>query len=154
MGTALMEGWVPLHSGAEVHLMHGLPDRVWMEGSMPPSGAELADEIFGVSGLHVRLGDWQTAAGELQFEAMVTVVREDLPEVLRRLAIASAEVYYDRYHKTMGPDDTDWDDEAYAQDFDMALHLCGLHWGEVDEAQLRNEYCEAMHRASDLITRH
>jgi hypothetical protein len=152
MGTLLKEGWLPLHSGAEVHLSHGIPDRAWVKGNMPPAGDGLAREILDVTGLHVRIGDWLVTDPGFQFEAPLTVLREDLPEVLRRLAMASAQTYYDRFHQPMSDEDTDWDTAAFAQDFDAALHACGLHWGEVDEDKLRSKYCDVMHETVQRLT--
>jgi ApbE superfamily uncharacterized protein (UPF0280 family) len=44
----------------------------------------------------VLIGDWLVTDPGFQFEAPLMVMREALPEVLRRLAMASAQTYYDR----------------------------------------------------------
>lgn len=152
MATLLKEGWLPLPCGAEVHLVHGVPERAWIQGSMPPGGAELSREVLQLTGLPVRAEDWQSTQHGMEFEAPLTVLREALPEVLRRLAIASAHTYYDRFHRPIGAQDTDWDAAAYAQDLDSALHFCGLHWNEVDETAFRDQYCESMHIEANRMT--
>jgi len=154
MGSAFMHGWVSLQTEGEMQLDHGVPRRVRVAGDALVDVERMADEIADVTGLHVTLERWEPgeAAGDL--EAAVHVGFDDIAEVLKRLAHASAETYYDRYHRPMDASDVDFDDEAYAQDFNVALGVCGLHWGQIDPAALRESYRLALHRAADEIARH
>ena len=154
MGSAFMHGWVSLPTTGEMHLEHGVPRVVRVAGTALVDVERMADEIADVTGLHVTVGHWEPSevAGEL--EAAVHVNFEDIAEVLQRLARASAETYYDRYHRRMDASDLDFDDEAYAQDFSVALDVCGLHWGQIDPTALRESYRLALHRAADEIARH
>lgn len=154
MGSAFMHGWIGLPTEGEMQLEHGVPRRVRVAGTALVDVERLADEIADVTGLHVTLAHWEPAdvAGEL--EAVLHVNSEDLAAVLQLLAHASAEAFYDRYHKPMDVGDVDFDDEAYAQDFNLALGVCGLHWGQIDQAALRDRYRLALHGAVDAIVRH
>ena len=147
MDKEIVHGWVTLGPDVEVFLEHGVPTRVWV--GVMPEPALLTDEIRELTGLKVVLGPWE--AGELpgELEAPLHVSPEYIGRLLEVLARASAETFYDRYHKPLDADDIDFDDEAYAQDFNSALQYCGLHWGDVDKDALAPTYLAALHRAAD-----
>ena len=154
MGRAFMHGWVALPGQAEVQLAHGVPLQVWVEDAATADTQRLADEIAAVSGLHVRLARWQAGAEHGERAAALRVDADDIAEVLMRLAHESAETFYERYRKPIDARDVDFDDEAYAHDFNAALDACGLHWGQIDPRVLRGEYRRALHLASEEIARH
>jgi len=87
-------------------------------------------------------------------EAPLRVDAAEIVEVLRRLAQTSAETFYDRYHKRIETADTDFDEEAYAHDFGMALDVCGLHWDQVAQPMLHDGYLRMLHEAADEIVAH
>lgn len=152
MGRAYMHGWIGLPTEGEIYLEHSVPRQVRMENGQMADMERLIDEIAETTGLHVTLGRWEACDefGEM-VEAEVHVDPEDIAEVLNRLAHASAETFYDRYHKTLDASDTDFDDEACAQDFNMALHICNMQWGQLDKPMVRENYLHALHRAVDEI---
>lgn len=154
MGRAFAHGWMSLPSQGELYLEHGVPRMVRVGDALPLDVERMLDEIGDLTGLHVTLGRWQAdpEAGEL--EAAVQVHPGDVTEVLMRLAQASAENYYDRYHRTMDASDLDYDEEAYAEDMNQALAVCGLRWEQLDDRGLRLAYRRALHRAVDGIARH
>ena len=149
MGRAFGNGWLSLPTQGEIYLEHGLPRQVWV-----PQGAvdvtRLTDEIAEVTGLKTQLGPWE-AGEEPGMEASLGIAAEDIDQVLRRLAHASAETFYDRYHKAIDDDDTDFDEEAYSEDLNAALALCGLGWNQIDQPELRLGYRRALHQASAEI---
>jgi hypothetical protein len=153
MATAVKYGWVALPSGAEVLLERSVPVRLWTGDRSLVDKADLLGEIAAVSGFRVRIGAWEEETEEGELEAPLTVSPSELGHVLECLATAAAAVFYDRYRKPIEAADTDWDDESYAQDFDVALRLCGIHWGQVDEGRYRDGYCTAMHLASRELAR-
>src|SRR5512135_1115177 len=116
MGNSLAHGWVDLPTQGEAYVEHGLPRRVSVSADAPVDAERLAQEIADMTGLRVTLGAFAPGEEPGQLEAGVEVSPQDLDEVLRRLAQASAEVFYDRYRKAIDAEDTDFDDEAYAQD--------------------------------------
>lgn len=151
MGRAFIHGWISLPSQGETYLEHGVPRQVRVAETVLPDVERLADEISDLTGLHVTVGHWQMDESAEEMTAKVHVDAQDAGEILSRLAQASAESFYDRYHKTIDASDTDFDDEAYAQDFNVALDVCGLHWGQLDPQVLRRTYQRALHRAVDEI---
>lgn len=154
MGRAYMHGWVSLPSQGELYLEHGVPRQVRVEDVEWVVVERVADEIADVTGLRVTLEPWRQDEDSGEMEAAVRVDARDIAVVLSRLAHESAETFYDRYRKSIDESDTDFDEEAYAQDFSLALGACGLHWGEIDHYALRDGYRHALHRASESIARH
>lgn len=121
--------WLPVGAEARVHVCHGIPDRAYAcEGGVPGID-ELSGVVERATGLHVRVGSWHDSEAGDCLEADVHVAPEDFGEVLCRLAQASGQTYWDRYHTTLGPDDTDYLEAAFAADFNQALVHCSLCWG-------------------------
>ncbi|WP_333840667.1 hypothetical protein [Pelomicrobium sp.] len=150
MDTPLTHGWVELPSGFEVELEHGIPVRVGNAGlALPPDSAALEEEIARETGLRVQIGRWEPVEGEL--EARLTVSRDDLAEVLRRLARASASVFVDRFVKAYDETDTDYGQGAFAQDFSLALGYCGLDWGSVDQEPFYRDYLETFKAETERL---
>lgn len=152
MDKEIIHGWVTLGPDVEVFLEHGVPTRIWVGGM--PEPALLMDEIRELTGLKVTLGPWEPGEDPGELEASLHVSPEYIGRLLEVLARASAETFYDRYHKAIESEDTDFDDEAYAQDFNAALEYCGLHWGDVDKDALAHSYVATLHRAAEEIARH
>lgn len=146
-----MEGWVTIPSGYDVCFERGIPVEVSDNGK-GPAAQSLADEIAALCGLRVTIGNWSRADDADEQLAPITVAREDMAEVLRRLALVSAAVFVDRYNKPIHTRDFDWDAEEYAVDFNIALKCCGLGWGDVDKEAYFHGYAEAMHEESRRLT--
>jgi hypothetical protein len=154
MGRAFIHGWLSLPSEGEIFLEHGVPRQVRIAATALIDVERLVDEIADVTGLRVTIGCWEPDESDEGVEAVVHVHAADVAEILQRLAQGSAETFYDRYHKPIEASDTDFDDEAYAQDFNVALGVCGLQWGQLDEPALRVAYQRALHQAVDEIASH
>ncbi len=154
MDAPLTHEWVDLPSGFEVELEHGIPVRVGNAGvlELPGDPAALEEEIARETGLRVKVGRWEPVEGEL--EARLTVSRDDLAEVLRRLARASASVFVDRFVKAYDETDTDYGRAAFAQDFSLALGYCGLQWSDVDQEPFYQDYLETFKAETERLARH
>ncbi|MBI2313055.1 MAG: hypothetical protein HYU77_11200 [Betaproteobacteria bacterium] len=153
MGEMLKHGWVMLADDVEVHLDHGVPTAVCVKGGGLSEAAALARQVMEFTGLKVALGPWRPGERIAEQEAAVVVAREDLAEVVRRLATASARVFVDYYHKPVDEEDPDWDPEEFAQDFGNALKYCGLKWGEVDQDAYFRIYRDVMHAETARLVR-
>lgn len=143
----LQNGWERLPSGFDVEFKHTIPVQVSDNGkglTIPES--VLVEEITALGKLHVRLGEWTSAEQADEHNARVFVSGKDFAEVLRRLALSSAALFIDRYHKPVGAGDVDWDRLEYLKDFNEALDHCGLAWGDVDKDAYFDGYVETMHR--------
>ncbi|MBL8474394.1 MAG: hypothetical protein KF778_13920 [Rhodocyclaceae bacterium] len=154
MASAFKTGWVALPTVGEVHLVNGIPDRVWVPDIRTTDDRALRSDVRDLTDLHVTLGPWRPGEGVNEREAAVHVEAEDFGEVLRHLAHASAMTFFDRYHHRIDDSATDFDDESYARDFAVALSRCGLRRNEIDQSVFREDYCMALHAAAADIDLH
>ena len=88
---------------------------------------------------------WEDADEAGEQEARLCVDALQFEQVLRRLALASAALFVDRYHTPIDQDSVDWDNAEYARDFNHAVECCCLDQGEMDRKQYFNIYVELMH---------
>lgn len=142
-----VHGWQRLPGDGDVEFRHAIPVRVSDNGLGPAlNETTLVEEIMQLGGLRVRLGEWQPGERPGEREAPLLVAGDQLAEVLRRLALSSAALFVDRYHKTVDRDDVDWDTLEYDNDFRKALAHCGMDWNDVDKEAYRDGFVEAMHQ--------
>lgn len=148
-------GWVRLANGFDVHLEHGIPDRLSDNGKPLEGGfGAVIDEIERESGLSVTVGDWVDGEEAGEREAPLQVDDAQIDEVLRRLALASAALFVDRFNKPIDALDVDWDQAEYASDFNVARHCCGLDWSDIDKDAHFAAYAETMHEETRRLTEH
>ncbi len=145
--ATLQNGWERLPSGFDVEFKHSIPIQVSDNGKgLTILESVLVEEIAALGKLHVRLGEWTPDEKTEEHKARVFISGKDFTEVLRRLALSSAALFIDRFHKPVAAGDVDWDRLEYLKDFNEALDHCGLDWGEVDKDACFGDYVETMHR--------
>ena len=139
-------GWERLPNGLDAEFRHSIPVQVSDngKGSTLP-GSVLVEEIAALCKLRVQLGEWESGERSDERVARVFVSSKDFAEVLRRLALSSAAVFIDRFHKPVDASDVDWDRLEYLKDFREALDHCGLAWGDIDKDACLDGYVDAMH---------
>ena len=139
-------GWVSLNNGFDVELQHGIPVRLSNNGlNIPSDDALLVEEVTRLSGLTVVISGWEDADEAVEQEARLCVDALQFEQVLRRLALASAALFVDRYHTPIDQDSVDWDNAEYARDFNHAVECCCLDQSEMDRKQYFSSYVELMH---------
>jgi hypothetical protein len=139
-------GWKRLPSGCDLELRHGIPVRLSSKDGAPVMpAAALCGEIAAHTGLHVSLGEWLPGEETGEAQAGIRVNGEQLAEVLNRLALSAATLFFDRYHKPVDREDVDWDTMEFANDFRRALDYCGLDWSDIDRDACVKDYLETMH---------
>jgi hypothetical protein len=147
VNVGVRNGWESLPNGFDVEFRCGIPVRVSDNGrGMTVPEDVLQEEVSALGTLHVCLGDWESGERAGEHEACLIVSGREFAEVLRRLAVSSAALFVDRYHKTVDGSDVDWDRLEYLKDFRAALEFCGLAWGDIDMNECFDDYVEAMHR--------
>ena len=147
VNVRVRNGWESLPNGFDVEFRSSIPVRISDNGrGMTVPEDVLLEEVSALGKLHVCLGAWESGERAGEHEACLTVSGQEFAEVLRRLAVASAALFVDRYHKTVDDSDVDWDRLEYLKDFRTALELCGLAWGDVDMDASFDDYAEVMHR--------
>jgi len=145
--ASVRDGWESLPNGFDVEFRHSIPVRISDNGhGMTVSEDVLLEEVNSLGKLHVCLGDWESGERAGEHEACLTVSGREFAEVLRRLAVSSAAMFVERYHKPVDTSDVDWDRLEYLKDFRTALEICGLAWGDVDMEASFDDYAQVMHR--------
>ena len=143
----ITNGWERLPSGYDVEFTDNVPVRISDNGSQSPiPGTALIEQIKALTALQVRLGEWEPGEQQNEHEARLYVSDKQFADVLQRLALSSAAVFFDRFRKAVDKDDVDWDRMEYLKDFRTALEHCGLRWGDVDQDTFLADYGETMHQ--------
>lgn len=145
-------GWISLSNGFDVELLHGIPVRLSNNGlDIPADDDQLVDEVTKLSGLTVVISGWKDADEPGEQEARLCVDALQFEEVLRKLALASAALFVDRYHTPIEQDSVDWDSAEYARDFNHAVECCCLDQGEMDRKEYFTIYVGLMHAETNRI---
>ena len=145
-------GWISLSNGFDVELLHGIPVRLSNNGlDIPADDDQLVDEVTKLSGLTVVISGWEVADEPGEQEARLCVDALQFEEVLRKLALASAALFVDRYHTPIEQDSVDWDSAEYARDFNHAVECCCLDQGEMDRKEYFSIYVGLMHAETNRI---
>jgi len=146
MNATVSHGWEHLPCGCDLELRHGIPVRLSSRDDAPDiPTATLCGEIEAHTGLRVNLAEWLPGEEAEEVQAKIRVSGEQLAEVLKRLALSAATLFYDRYRKPVDRDDVDWDTLEFANDFRRALDYCGLDWNDIDRDACKAGYLETMH---------
>ncbi len=144
--SATQNGWLDLGNGFDVMLQHGIPVRLSNNGlDVPPDDAELVATVSDITGLKVVIAGWENAKEPGEQESRLCVDPLQFEEVLRRLALASAALFVDRYHTAIEQDSVDWDNAEYTRDFNHAADYCCIDPGEIDRQDYFSGYASVMH---------
>lgn len=147
MNARISNGWHRLPSGFDVEIRHGIPVRISNNGRTGAvSDTKLCEEVRVAAGLPVMSGEWSAGERAGEREVPLYVASAAFPEVLQRLACASAAVFVDRFHKPVDAGDVDWDRMEYLKDFSAALAHCRLTAREVGQDSGFDDYVTTMHR--------
>ncbi len=151
--ATVRNGWERLPNGFDVEFRHNIPTRLSDNGKrLTIPEATLIEEITALGGLHIKLADWEPGELPNEHETRLLVSSKELKEVLRRLALSSAVLFIDRFHKPVGSNDVDWDRLEFLNDFRKALNCCGLVWGDIDMNDYLDDYVETMHRETRRLS--
>ena len=145
-------GWVTLSNGFDVELLHGIPIRLSNNGlDIPADDAKLVEEVSTLTELTVVIKGWEESEECGEQEAALCVDALQFEQVLRRLALASAALFVDRYHTTIDKESVDWDSAEYARDFNHAVDCCCLDAGDMDRKDYYAGYVSQMHEESKRL---
>ena len=145
-------GWVTLSNGFDVELLHGIPIRLSNNGlDIPADDASLVEEVSKLTELTVVIKGWEESEECGEQEAALCVDALQFEEVLRRMALASAALFVDRYHTAIEQDSVDWDSAEYARDFNHAVDCCCLDASDMDRKEYYSNYVAHMHSESKRL---
>jgi hypothetical protein len=145
-------GWLRLNSGFDLGLVHGIPV-ILSDNGLTGSGddAELDDEVSSLSGLRSTILGWHECDHNEGQETLLCIDALQFEEVLKRLAIASAALFVDRFHKTIGADAVDWDKMEYDRDFNKAIKYCCLESTDYNKVDFFSVYRDCMHHEANRL---
>lgn len=145
-------GWVRLKNGFDVELVNGIPVTLSNNGlAAPVDDAELDDEISSLSGLRTTIVGWHDCENSDEKETSLCIDAAQFEEVLRRLAIASAALFVNRFNKPVGKDAVDWDKMEYDSDFNKAIEHCNLDSTDYNKMDFFDMYRDCMHVESNRL---
>jgi hypothetical protein len=145
-------GWVRLKNGFDVELVNGIPVTLSNNGlTIAGDDAALDDEISTLSGLRTTIVGWHDCENSDEQETSLCIDAAQFEEVLQRLAIASAGLFVNRFHKPVGKDAVDWDKMEYDSDFNKAIEHCCLESTDYNKMDFFDMYRDCMHIESHRL---
>lgn len=153
---ASQDGWKRIATGLDIELKHGVPVRISNTGSSENQRLgkkSIADQVHELTGLAVSVNNWINISQDEQ-ERSICIDRNEFIEVLRRLALASAAMFVDRFHKPIDKNAVDWDVAEYAYDFNQAIEHCCISYGTLNRDYYFQYYIKTMHEESVRLIEH
>lgn len=142
------DGWHRIESGLDVELQHGIPVRISnTDTSHRLDERTVSKKVHDLTGFTVSMHDWININADEQ-EWSVCIDKKEFEEVLHRLALSSAAMFVDRFHKVIDGSTVDWDDAEYTFDFNHAVEHCCIPYGTINKNDYFSNYIQAMHEES------
>ena len=147
-------GWLRLSSGYDVELMHGIPMRVSNNGlDKPVDDAQLVEEVAELTGLTVIIDGWTASSEPGEKEAGLCIDALEFGDVLQKLALTSAALFVDHYHKPTDQDAVDWNSAEFARDFNRAAGHCCIDADEMNRQDYFDDYVSTMHAETQRLVK-
>lgn len=142
------DGWKRIESCLDVEIEHGVPVRISnTDTKRRLNERSISHKIHKLTGLKVTVDNWiNITPGEQEWS--VCVDKKEFVEVLRRLALSSAAMFVDRYHKPIDRNAVDWDRAEYSYDFNHAIEYCCIPYGTLNKDYYFDNYIKTMHEES------
>ncbi len=149
MNTCI-SGWCRTDSGLDVEFQHGVPVRISnTDTSHILDERAVSKKLHELTGFTVSIHDWKNInAGEQEWSGSVCIDKREFEEVLRRLALSSAAMFVDRFHKAIDSNAVDWDVAEYNYDFNHAVEHCCIPYGTINKSNYFSDYIKTMHEES------
>ena len=141
-------GWNRIASKLDVEVEHGVPVRISNTNkNRQLDQRSISKKIHKLTGLSVSVDEWiNITPGEQEWS--VCIDKREFVEVLRRLALASAAMFVDRFHKPIDHNAVDWDSAEYTYDFNHAVEHCCIPYGTLNKNYYYDDYIKTMHEES------
>ena len=145
---ATLTGWKRVTPALDVEVRHGIPVHVYSTDSVQPyDDRQITDRIHAVTGLTVSVHDGAKLSTQ-EHEWSVCVNKNEFEEVLHRLALASAAMFVDRFHKPIDDGAVDWNAAEFSYDFNHAIEHCCIPIGTLDKQSYFDRYAKVMKNES------
>ena len=145
------DGWKRIESCLDVEIEHGVPVRISNTNTRQRlNELSISYKIQKLTGLKVSVDNWiNITPGEQEWS--VCVDQKEFSEVLRRLALSSAAMFVDRFHKPIDKNAVDWDRTEYSYDFNHAIEHCCIPFNTLNKDYYFEEYIKVMHEESQRL---
>lgn len=141
-------GWSRVSPGVDVEVQHGVPVRLTSNNiNQQLTNKRISEKIHDLTGFKVSVHNRINISPDEQ-EWTVCVDTKEFDEVLRRLALSSAAMFVDRFHKPIDHNAVDWDDAQFNYDYNHAIEHCCIPWESLDKASYYKRYISIMHAES------
>jgi len=150
---SFQDGWKRIGTGLDVQVLHGVPvclshqenSAKKIEGQL--NSHTISDKVLELTGFRISLQNWKDIADN-EKESSVCINRGDFDEVLRRLALSSAAMFVDRFHKPLDRYAVDWNNTEFTYDFNHAAEHCCIPYDSLNKENYFNDYIKTMHDES------
>lgn len=148
-----LDGWNRVASGLDIEVQHGVPVRIsntktaGAHRAQDFNEASVTEKIFELTGFNVSMHDWMSVTANEQ-EWSICVDKREFTQVLKRLALSSAAMFVDRFHKAIDDNAVDWDSAEYNYDFNQAVEHCCIPHGTLNKNHYFEQYIKIMHEES------
>ena len=141
-------GWFRIKSGLDVEFQHGVPVRISNTNTAHHINEQIiSKKIHDLTGFTVSMHDRVNLdSGEQEWA--VCIDNKEFEEVLHRLALSSAAMFVDRFHKIIDGNAVDWDIAEYNYDFNHAVEHCCIPYGTTNKSDYFSDYIKTMHEES------
>ena len=143
-------GWHRVATGLDVEVQHGIPLHLSKTATANYDDASIINNVYALTGLTITTDNWIEHENDEQISS-VCINKAEFTEVLRRLAVASAAIYVDRFHKAIDRSAVDWDSAQFTFDFNHAIQYCCIPWGTLNKDNYFAEYITTMHDESNRL---
>ena len=145
---AFFNGWNRIATGLDVEIEHGVPVRISnTRRDRKVNKQSISERVLALTGLTVSVENWVNISADEQ-ESSVSIDKREFIEVLRRLALSSAALFVDRFHKPIDRYAVDWDKAEYDCDFNHAVEHCRIPYGTLNKDYYFDFYLKTMHEES------
>lgn len=141
-------GWKRITPALDIEVRHGVPVHVYCNDSVQPKNdQQIVDRIRKLTGLTVSVHDGINLSTN-EHEWSVCVDKNEFDEVLHRLALASAAMFVDRFHKSIDNTSVDWNAAEFNYDYNHAVEHCCLPHGSLNKQSYYHRYVSVMQKES------
>jgi len=141
-------GWRRIKPYLDVEFQHGIPVRISnTDTSHQLNKRDISKKIRNLTGFTVSMHDRiNLDSGEQEWA--VCIDKKEFEEVLHRLALSSAAMFVDRFHKVIDGNAVDWDVAEFNYDFNHAVEHCCIPYGTINKSDYFSDYSKTMHEES------
>ena len=147
----LYNGWNRIAAGLDVEVQHSIPVRVACNRTGQQLNEQhIINKIYELTGLTVSVKSWLDVTSD-ERESELCIDSKEFDGVLSRLALSSAAIYVDRFHRSLDSGTTEWTDQLYSFDFNQAVEHCCIPYKTIDKRDYYEHYVEILRGETERL---